>query len=92
MIRPFFRPDYTITNAFIILISIGYSLCYYINKSKEYKELQDKTTSPTQSISQLKGYFYINPFLALSLTVQIINLKKEQSFYNFFFRFFYIIL
>ena len=29
-------------NAFIILISIGYSLYYYANKSKEYKQLLDK--------------------------------------------------
>ena len=30
-------------------------------------ELLDKNNSPIQLISQLKGYFYINPLLSLSL-------------------------
>ena len=44
-------------NAFIILISIGYSLYYYVNDNKEYKELLDKNNSPIQLISQIKGLF-----------------------------------
>jgi len=33
-------------NAFIILISIGYSLYYYVNDNREYKQLLDKNNSP----------------------------------------------
>ena len=36
----------------------------------ESKELLDKNNSPIQLISQLKGYFYINPVLSLSLLLQ----------------------
>ena len=35
-------------NAFIILISIGFSLYYYVNDNKEYKGLLDKNNSPIQ--------------------------------------------
>ena len=41
--------------------------------NKEYKELLDKNNSPIQLISQLKGYFYINPLLALSLAITIFS-------------------
>jgi len=82
----FYLIQYSISNlnAFIILISIGYSLYYYINKSKEYIELQDKKNSPIQLISQLKGYFYINPFLALSLTITIFSFVGIPPLIGFF--------
>jgi hypothetical protein len=35
-------------NAFIILISIGFSLYYYVNDNEEYKELADKNNSPAK--------------------------------------------
>jgi NADH-ubiquinone oxidoreductase chain 2 len=60
-------------NAFIILIAIGYSLYNYTNKNKEYLNLQDKNNSPIQLISQIKGYFYINSILALSLTITLFS-------------------
>ena len=47
--------------AFFIIITIGFSLYGYITNNKEYKSLLDKNNSPIQLISQLKGYFYINP-------------------------------
>jgi NADH-ubiquinone oxidoreductase chain 2 len=71
-------------NAFIILISIGYSLYYYVNKSKEYKQLLDKKNSPIQLISQLKGYFYINPVLALSLAITIFSFVGIPPLIGFF--------
>jgi len=71
-------------NAFIILISIGYSLYYYVNKSKEYKQLPDKKNSPIQLISQLKGYFYINPMLALSLAITIFSFVGIPPLIGFF--------
>jgi NADH-ubiquinone oxidoreductase chain 2 len=71
-------------NAFIILISIGYSLYYYINNSKEYEVLVDKKNSPIQLISQLKGYFYINPLLALSLGITIFSFVGIPPLIGFF--------
>ena len=71
-------------NAFIILISIGYSLYFYVNDNKEYKELQDKNNSPIQLISQLKGYFYINPVLALSLAITIFSFVGIPPLIGFF--------
>jgi NADH-ubiquinone oxidoreductase chain 2 len=44
----FYLMQYSISNlnAFIILISIGFSLYYYVNDNEEYKELADKNNSP----------------------------------------------
>jgi NADH-ubiquinone oxidoreductase chain 2 len=82
----FYLMQYSISNlnAFIILISIGYSLYYYVNKSKEYKQLLDKKNSPIQLISQLKGYFYINPVLALSLAITIFSFVGIPPLIGFF--------
>jgi len=71
-------------NAFIILISIGYSLYYYVNDNKEYQQLLDKNNSPIQLISQLKGYFYINPVLALSFAVTIFSFVGIPPLIGFF--------
>jgi NADH-ubiquinone oxidoreductase chain 2 len=71
-------------NAFIILISIGFSLYYYVNDSDEYKELPDKNNSPIQLISQMKGYFYINPVLALSLAITIFSFVGIPPLIGFF--------
>ena len=71
-------------NAFIILISIGFSLYYYSNDNKEYKQLLDKNNSPIQLISQLKGYFYINPVLALSLAITIFSFAGIPPLIGFF--------
>jgi NADH-ubiquinone oxidoreductase chain 2 len=82
----FYLMQYSISNlnAFIILISIGFSLYYYINDSNEYKELRDKNNSPIQLISQIKGYFYINPVLALSLTITIFSFVGIPPLIGFF--------
>lgn len=82
----FYLMQYSISNlnAFIILISIGYSFYCYINNSNEYKQLVDKNNSPIQLISQLKGYFYINPILALSLTITIFSFVGIPPLVGFF--------
>ncbi len=82
----FYLMQYSISNlnAFIILISIGYSLYYYVNDNKEYKELSDKNNSPIQLISQIKGYFYINPVLALSLAITIFSFAGIPPLIGFF--------
>jgi NADH-ubiquinone oxidoreductase chain 2 len=78
--------QYTVSNlnAFIILLSIGYSLYYYTNNNKEYQELPDKNNSPIQLITQIKGFFYINPTLALSLTITIFSFVGIPPLIGFF--------
>jgi len=82
----FYLMQYSISNlnAFIIIISIGYSLYYYINDNNEYKQLKDKNNSPIQLISQMKGYFYINPYLALSLAITIFSFAGIPPLVGFF--------
>ena len=82
----FYLTQYTISNfnAFIILIAIGFSLYCYSNNNKEYKQLIDKNNSPIQLISQLRGYFYINPVLALSLTITIFSFAGIPPLIGFF--------
>lgn len=82
----FYLMQYSISNlnAFIILISIGFSLYYYVNESDEYKQLADKNNSPVQLISQLKGYFDINPVLALSLSITIFSFAGIPPLIGFF--------
>ena len=82
----FYLMQYSISNlnAFIILISIGFSFYCYVNDDKEFKELADKNNSPVQLISQLKGYFYINPVLALSLAITIFSFVGIPPLIGFF--------
>jgi NADH-ubiquinone oxidoreductase chain 2 len=82
----FYLMQYSISNLnmFIILIAIGFSLYYYISDNKEYKELLDKNNSPIQLISQLKGYFYINPLLSISLTITIFSFVGIPPLVGFF--------
>ena len=82
----FYLMQYSISNlnAFIILVSIGFSLYYYVNDNDEYKELSDKNNSPIQLISQLKGLFYINPLLALSLAITIFSFVGIPPLIGFF--------
>jgi NADH-ubiquinone oxidoreductase chain 2 len=82
----FYLMQYSISNlnAFIILITIGFSLYYYISDNKEHKELLDKNNSPIQLISQLKGYFYINPLLSLSLAITIFSFVGIPPLVGFF--------
>jgi NADH-ubiquinone oxidoreductase chain 2 len=85
----FYLMQYSISNlnAFIILVTIGFSLFYYVNDNKdntEFNKLLDKNLSPIQLISQLKGYFLINPILALSLTITIFSFVGIPPLIGFF--------
>jgi NADH-ubiquinone oxidoreductase chain 2 len=54
-------------------------------KVKEYKEnLIDKNNSPIQLISQIKGYFYINPFIAISLAITLFSFVGVPPAIGFF--------
>ena len=82
----FYLTQYTISNlnAFVILIAIGFSLYCYTSDNKEHEELVDKTNSPIQLVSQLKGYFYINPILALSFAITIFSFVGVPPLVGFF--------
>lgn len=82
----FYLIQYSITNlnAFVILVSIGFSLYAYINENKQYTRLLDKNNSPIQLISQLKGYFYLNPVLSLSLAITIFSFVGIPPLIGFF--------
>lgn len=82
----FYLIQYSISNlnAFIILITIGFSLYYYVSDNKEHRELLDKNNSPIQLISQLRGYFYINPLLSISLAITIFSFVGIPPLVGFF--------
>ncbi len=82
----FYLMQYSISNlnAFFILIAIGFTLYSYITNNKEHKRLLDKNNSPIQLISQLRGYFYINPILSLSLAITIFSFVGIPPLIGFF--------
>ena len=82
----FYLTQYTISNlnAFVILLAVGYSLYCYTSENKEHEELLDKNNSPIQLVDQLKGFFYINPFLSLSLTITIFSFVGIPPLVGFF--------
>lgn len=87
----FYLMQYSISNlnAFIILLSMGYSLYLYTNSDNSkagllVQQLSDKNNSPIQLISQIKGYFYINPVLALSFAITIFSFAGIPPLVGFF--------
>jgi NADH-ubiquinone oxidoreductase chain 2 len=82
----FYLVQYSLSNlnAFILLICMGYSLYFYINNNEQYNNLLDKNNSPIQLISQIKGYFNINPILALSLAITLFSFVGIPPLIGFF--------
>jgi NADH-ubiquinone oxidoreductase chain 2 len=115
----FYLIQYSISNlnAFLIIITIGYSLyCYVykaapapvaapltgdelnetsepsttseVNSKKDTTEksanLQDLINSPIQLVDQLKGYYYINPILSLSLAITLFSFAGIPPLIGFF--------
>jgi NADH-ubiquinone oxidoreductase chain 2 len=79
--------QYTLSNLniFLLLISMGYSLYYYIyNNNKEYDRLYDKNNSPIQLISQIKGFFFVNSFLSISFAITIFSFVGIPPLIGFF--------
>src|SRR5690606_13797482 len=62
----------------------GYNLYFYINNNDKFNNLLDKNNSPVQLISQLKGYFYINPVLALSFAISLFSFAGIPPLIGFF--------
>jgi NADH-ubiquinone oxidoreductase chain 2 len=82
----FYIIQYIITNlnAFLIIIAIGFSLYLYYTNISEFNNLQEKNNSPIQLISQLKGYFSINPMLALCLVITMFSFIGLPPLVGFF--------
>ena len=104
----FYLIQYSISNlnAFMLIITIGYSLyCYVYNpkstsgieKQESTKQvsnkqeidennstLHDVNNSPIQLIDQLKGYYYINPILSLSLGITLFSFAGIPPLIGFF--------
>jgi NADH-ubiquinone oxidoreductase chain 2 len=82
----FYLIQYSLSNlnAFFLLVAIGYSLYAYNDKNINHHNLIDKNNSPIQLISQLKGYFHINSFLALSLSITLFSFAGIPPLMGFF--------
>ena len=88
----FYLMQYSISNlnAFVILISIGFSIYPYIMKDSFFSQIKknfnllEKNNSPIQLITQLKGYFFLNPILALSLAITVFSLVGIPPLIGFF--------
>jgi len=48
------------------------------------RDTLDKNNSPIQLISELKGYFYINPYLAVSLAITLFSFVGVPPLFGFF--------
>lgn len=71
-------------NAFIILVTIGFTLYLYVYKEKESTNLVDVNNSPIQLIDQIRGYFYINPYIAISLAITLFSFVGVPPLIGFF--------
>jgi NADH-ubiquinone oxidoreductase chain 2 len=71
-------------NIFFIIILIGYSLKYYEKSEFLRVEKLELENSPIQLIQQLKGYFQLNPILALSLAITIFSFMGIPPLIGFF--------
>jgi NADH-ubiquinone oxidoreductase chain 2 len=86
----FYLIQYSISNlnAFILLITIGYSFFHLVYKEssfvKEEGYLKDVNNSPIQLVSQLKGYFKVNPMLSVSLAITLFSFIGVPPLIGFF--------
>lgn len=86
----FYILQYSISNlnAFIILVTIGYTLFLRVYGTKDLEKLDeqlvDKKYSPIQLINQIKGYFDVNPFVAVSLAITLFSFVGVPPLIGFF--------
>src|ERR1700753_1768005 len=75
---------FTSVSTFMIIIGIGFSLYLYFSNTIDNDTLSEKNNSPIQLIAQLKGYFSINPILALCLAVSMFSFVGLPPLVGFF--------
>lgn len=83
----FYLIQYSISNlnAFIILLSIGYSFYSLTYNGKEnYKDVQERNYSPVQYIDQITGYYHLNPILSTSLGISLFSFIGVPPLVGFF--------
>ena len=82
----FYLMQYSLSNIniFFIIILIGYSLVYYVNIKYDMLEETEMENSPIQLLTQLKGYFQLNPILALSLAITLFSFMGIPPLIGFF--------
>jgi NADH-ubiquinone oxidoreductase chain 2 len=80
----FYIMQYSISNlnTFLILIVMGNSLYTFVS-NKKY-DIKEKEYSPIQLLSQIKGFFYINPILSLSLSLTFFSFAGIPPLIGFF--------
>jgi NADH-ubiquinone oxidoreductase chain 2 len=71
-------------NAFLSLIAIGFSLYMYYTNVSEYNNLTEKNNSPIQLISQIRGFFAINPLLGMSMAITMFSFLGLPPLIGFF--------
>ena len=72
-------------NAFIILVSMGFTFYLYVYKeNKPHENMIDKNNSPVQLINQIKGYFEINPYISISLAITLFSFVGVPPMVGFF--------
>lgn len=79
----FYLSQYSLSNLniFFIVITIGY---FFLETHKYDNNFMDKENSPLQYIYQLKGFFYKNPMLSISLAITIFSLVGVPPLIGFF--------
>jgi NADH-ubiquinone oxidoreductase chain 2 len=82
----FYIIQYILTNlnVFMLIIAMGYSLYLYYTNTVEFNNLSEKNNSPIQLINQLKGFFSINPVLALGLVITMFSFIGLPPLVGFF--------
>ena len=82
----FYLIQYILTNlnAFMLILAIGFTLYLYYTNVSEYNNLPEKNNSPIQLINQLRGYFSINPTLALCFVVTMFSFIGLPPLVGFF--------
>nr|QBM09617.1 NADH dehydrogenase subunit 2 [Dactylella sp.] len=80
----FYIIQYSLSNLnfFIIIISVGHFLIYF--NGQYYWRLNDRWNSPLQLILQLKGFFYKNYMLSLSLAITLLSFAGIPPLLGFF--------
>jgi len=78
----FYIIQYTITNlnTFLIILALG----YIINNSVLYNKGRAKSEKDIRFISELKGQFFSNPLITLSLTLCLLSMAGTPPLMGFF--------